>query len=64
LENGLIDYSLIIIKVDYNAYCLDLNENRPTFNNRTMFYNDKEPNMIYILGIIDYLETWNVKKKG
>lgn len=29
-----------------------------------MFYNDKEPNMIYILGIIDYLETWNVKKKG
>lgn len=20
--------------------------------------------MVYILGIIDYLETWNVKKKG
>lgn len=23
-QNGLIDYSLIIIKVDYNAYCLDM----------------------------------------
>lgn len=29
-----------------------------------MFRNEKEPNLIYILGIIDYLETWNVKKKG
>lgn len=29
-ENGLIDYSLIIIKVDYNAYALDTKS--PTLN--------------------------------
>lgn len=26
LENGLIDYSLIIVKIDYDAYCKDLEE--------------------------------------
>lgn len=40
-DNGLIDYSLIIIKIDYNAYSLDLDARRPTFNRRTMFANEK-----------------------
>lgn len=32
-----------------------MNGKKPTFNKRTMFYNQKETNMIYIFGIIDYL---------
>ena len=33
-------------------------------NARTMFRSAQEPEIVYILGIIDYLETWNMRKKG
>jgi hypothetical protein len=29
-----------------------------------MFKSIKEPGVVYILGVIDYLEAWNVKKKS
>lgn len=31
---------------------------------RAMFASTKEKGVSYILGIIDYLETWNMRKKG
>ena len=54
MELGLIDYSLIIIKVDYNAFMLDWSGPDP-FNPRTMFKSVKEQGVVYILGVIDYL---------
>ena len=32
--------------------------------NVVLFKNIKERGMAYILGIIDYLQTWNIRKKG
>jgi hypothetical protein len=67
-ENGLIDYSLIVIKINYNAYREDAErEGREVaYNSRTMHKSVKqgEENIMYVLGIIDYLETWNVRKRG
>ena len=63
--NGLIDYSLIVIIIDYYSYAqsLDLNQ-KSCFESRKMFRSQQDPNFVYIFGIIDYLETWNIKKKG
>ena len=69
---GLIDYSLIVIKVDFQTYMSEkgkisekIKKNEELFmNERTMVKSNKEPGIIYVFGIIDYLETWNVKKKG
>ena len=60
-NNGLIDYSLIVIKVDYAKYC---QQGGAALNRRTMFPSQQEEGVMYLLGIIDYLETWNLRKKG
>ena len=52
-----------MIKVYYNAFRLD-NQDKDPFNPRMMFRSSKDQGIVYILGVIDYLETWNVKKQS
>ena len=52
-SQGLIDYSLIVIKIDYAKY-LEENGNKG-IEDQKIYKSTKEPGVAYIFGIIDYL---------
>lgn len=65
----LIDYSLIIMKIKLEDY---LKENQILFdqfkskqvNPYAIIPSNVDKSIAYVIGIIDYLETWTVKKKS
>lgn len=48
------------MKVDYESYLTD----HPPIEGLKMYKSTKEEGIVYVFGIIDYLQTWNMKKKG
>lgn len=64
----LIDYSLIIIRINIESLLRDQGMTRDSFmrtvaNPYSIIFNEQNDNA-YVIGIIDYLETWNANKKG
>lgn len=66
MTQGLIDYSLIVIKINLSGFFADNPSDFCSSVLQSMLYykSTKEENVVYLLGIIDYLETWNLRKKG
>jgi hypothetical protein len=57
---GLIDYSLLVLKLDTSQ----LREEARVLKQMRHYRSTREEGVAYVLGIIDYLETWNLRKKG
>jgi hypothetical protein len=67
-EQKLIDYSLIIIRLDIEHLMRDLRTSRDSYmrtvaNPYSIIFNESNE-CAYVIGIIDYLETWNANKKS
>ncbi|KAL4438872.1 hypothetical protein ABPG74_016592 [Tetrahymena malaccensis] len=58
-ENGIIDYSLLVFKVAKQNY---INEESNTEKENLIFQSKIEKYIYYHIGIIDYLQEWNIDK--
>ena len=64
---GLIDYSLIVFKINWSKYSIDtgisVEEVLANFHtDLNSIESLKETGIYYHIGIIDYLQEWNVSK--
>ncbi|EAS00927.2 phosphatidylinositol 4-phosphate 5-kinase (macronuclear) [Tetrahymena thermophila SB210] len=58
-ENGIIDYSLLVFKV---ASQVSHNQESSTEKENLIFQSKREKYIDYHIGIIDYLQEWNIDK--
>ncbi|KAL4488388.1 hypothetical protein ABPG72_019238 [Tetrahymena utriculariae] len=59
-ENGIIDYSLLVFKVARQNN--SINDESNTEKENLIFQSKKEKQIDYHIGIVDYLQEWNIDK--
>ena len=63
VKQRLIDYSLLVIKADWDTYCEKTQSQRPIPMNELSSVQSSMEYCYYHIGIIDYLQEWNVNKQ-
>ncbi|EGR32350.1 phosphatidylinositol-4-phosphate 5-kinase family protein, putative [Ichthyophthirius multifiliis] len=59
-----VDYSLLVIKLDYKQYRIDnIRNNQQIFTSYNCLRDDRKNGIYYHLGIIDYLQEYNYIKR-
>lgn len=62
-KQRLIDYSLLVVIADWENYCTETGNSKALGSNELSAIQSSRDYNYYHIGIIDYLQEWNVNKK-